>query len=331
MPATGLPLSFLRRTHEIRRMNRVIVASLTLLLICACRNDRTAASGTLVVFQAASLTAPTRQLLDSFARRSGAIVEEEHGGSLELARRITELHRIPDVIALADHEVFPELLMPGATSWYATFARNRMVIAYTDRSRYAADASPETWRSLLLRSDVLVGRTDPALAPAGYRALLMYELAESYYGEPGLAARLATRTPPRLLRANAAELAGLLSAGELDYIVEYESLARAQQFKFMILPPEIDLGDPSRAAGYATASVRVASGRDTVTRRGAPILYGVSVPRKAPHPELGLRFVQFLLGPEGRAMLRHANVDALDHPQIVGDSAPASLRSGRAP
>ena len=312
-------------------MNRVVVASLALCLFCACRNERAAATGTLIVFEAASLTAPMRQLLDSFARHSGAIVLEEHGASLELARRVTELHRIPDVIALADQEVFPELLIPGATSWFATFARNRMVIAYTERSRHAASASPATWTSLLLRDDVLVGRTDPALAPAGYRALLVYELAETFYHEPGLAARLAARTPPRLLRANASELAALLSAGELDYIVEYESLARAQHFNFVALPPQIDLSDPSRAASYATASVRVASGRDTVTRRGAPILYGVSVPRQAPHPEMGLRFVQFLLGPDGRAILRRAHVDALDRPQIFGDSAPPVLRSGPAP
>jgi molybdate/tungstate transport system substrate-binding protein len=256
---------------------------------------------------------------------------EEHGASLELARRITELHRTPDVIALADQEVFPELLIPGAMSWYAAFARNRMVIAYTDRSRYAAEATSEAWRSIVLRSDVLLGRTDPVLAPAGYRALLVYKLAEPFYREPGLAARLEAKTPPRLLRGNAAELAALLSAGELDYIIEYESLARAQKFKFVQLPPEIDLGDPAHAATYAAASMRVASSRDTVTRRGAPILYGVSVPRAAPHAEAGVRFVQFLLGRDGKAILRGAYVDALDNPQLVGDSAPAGLRGGVAP
>ena len=34
----------------------------------------------------------------------------EHGASLEPARRITDLHRTPDVIAIADHEVFAERL-----------------------------------------------------------------------------------------------------------------------------------------------------------------------------------------------------------------------------
>jgi molybdate/tungstate transport system substrate-binding protein len=310
-----------------------LVGLLLLVTACSSSPDGKAASGrdTVVVYGAASLAGPMRTALDSFSRRTGAVVMEEHGASLELARRITELHRIPDVIALADQEVFPELLMPGAMSWYAAFARNRMVIAYTDRSRYAAEVTPESWRSIVLRSDVLLGRTDPVLAPAGYRALLVYKLAEQFYHEPGLAARLETKTPPRLLRGNAAELAALLSAGELDYIIDYESLARAQKFRFAPLPPEIDLGDPAHAAAYAAASVRVASARDTVTRRGAPILYGVSVPRAAPHAAAGVRFVQFLLGRDGKAILRRSFVDALDTPQMVGDSVPAALRAGAAP
>jgi molybdate/tungstate transport system substrate-binding protein len=286
---------------------------------------------TVVVYGAASLAGPMRAALDSFSRRTGAVVSEEHGASLELARRITELHRIPDVIALADQEVFPELLMPGAMSWYAQFARNRMVIAYTNRSRHAAEVTPASWRSVVLRNDVLLGRTDPALAPAGYRALIVYQLAERFYGEPGLAARLEAKTPPGLLRGNAAELAALLSAGELDYIIDYESLARAQKFSFIQLPPDIDLGDPAHASAYASAAVRVATGRDTVNRRGAPILYGISVPRAAPHAAAGARFVQFLLGSDGRTILRQGYVDPLEHPQLVGDSVPATLRASIAP
>src|SRR5665647_1938457 len=135
----------------------------------------------------------------------------------------------------------------------------------------------------------------------------------------------------RLLRGNAAELAALLSAGELDYIIDYESLARAQHFNFIPLPAAIDLGDPTQAATYATASVRVGSGRDSITRHGAPILYGVSVPRQAPHFAVGVRFLQFLLGTEGQAILRGAHVDVLEHPELVGDSVPPALRAVVAP
>ncbi|MEO8562910.1 MAG: extracellular solute-binding protein [bacterium] len=306
-----------------------LMRPMTLLLLAACGSsaERRASTvpDTVVVYSAASLAVPLRATLDSFARASGAVIQQENGASLELARRVTELHRVPDLIVLADHEVFPQLLVPAATSWYAKFARNRMVIAYTDKSRYAAELNADSWRAILLRSDVLVGRTDPVLAPAGYRTLLLYRLAESFYHEPGLASRLEARTPPRLMRGNASELAALLSAGELDYIVEYESLARAVGLRHLALAPEIDLGDAARAAEYARASVRIAHGRDTVTRTGAPILYGASVPRAAPHRDAGVRALAFLLGADGRAMLRARAVDAIESPELVGDSIPPLL------
>lgn len=308
--------------------------ALLLLVALGCSDARPRSGSridTLLVYEAASLAVPMRAALDSFSRATGAVVREEHGASLELARRITDLHRTPDVIALADREVFPERLMPAVTRWYAAFATNRMVVAYTSRSRYASAMSADTWRTVLLRPDVLVGRTDPVLAPAGYRALLTYRLAESYYREPGLAHRLERRTPPRLMRGNAAELAALLSAGELDYIIDYESLARAQRLRFITLPSAIDLGDPAQATVYATAAVRVANGRDNITRRGSAILYAVSVPTDAPHAAAGARFVAWLLGAQGRRTLGAASLDVLDTPVFTGDSIPAVVRSTRAP
>jgi molybdate/tungstate transport system substrate-binding protein len=92
------------------------------------------------------------------------------------------------------------------------------------------------------------------------------------------------------------------------------------------LPREIDLGDPSLAAHYATASVRVA-GRtpgDSATFTAGPILYGLAIPRTAPHPAAARRFVQFLLTDGERAM-QAAYVDVLDAPRVVGTGAPAWL------
>lgn len=308
---------------------RVLV--LVLSLATGCADAGTVPGDTLLVHAAASLAGPLRALTDSMAGSGRLTVQVEHGGSLELARRVTEVGRIPDAMLLADEEVFPQLLMPGAASWYVRFARNRMVIAYTDRSRRAAQMSPGSWRRVLLADDVLVGRPDPEIAPAGYRALLTFALAERHYGEPGLAARLAARTPARLVRGNAADLAALLEAGELDYIVEYESLARVRGFLWVPLPPEIDLGDPARAAEYARATVRVRQGRDSVTRRGAPIMYAVSVPRGAPHPSVGTRFVARLLGTDGRALLRRHHIDMLERAEIVGDSVPPEVRAAVTP
>lgn len=284
--------------------------------------DTSAARDTVVLYVAASLAQPMRAVADSFARHTGATVLMESGGSLEHARKLTELHRIPDVLALADHEVFPQLLMPAHVESYVQFARNRMVVAYTPRSRLANEISVATWREVLQRPGIEIGRPDPDRAPAGYRTLLVLRLAEAHYRDPGLAARLLARSPPRNMRGNAAELAGLLELGELDYIFEYESLARSHGFGYVTLPREIDLGDPSLAGQYSRATVRVAgrTPRDSLTFTGAPILYGLAVPRAAPHPAVARLFVEFVLG-TGKAQLRAAQVDVVDTARVVSAAA----------
>jgi molybdate/tungstate transport system substrate-binding protein len=304
-------------------------ARLVALLVCVRPCEAAAASraDTVVVFTAASLALPIRAALDSFARRTGTVVRQENGASLELARRITDLGRVPDVIALADQEVFPQLLVPRVASWYVRFARNRLVVAFTDRSAGSAQITPANWHRVLTRPDVRVGRSDPRLAPAGYRTLLLYRLAEGYYRVPGLASRLEARTPPALIRANASELVALLQAGELDYILDYESLARSSRLRFVTLPSAIDLGDPRHASVYASASVRVARRTDTTTYRGAPIVYAATVPRAAPHPAAGQRFLAYLLSPAGQSVLRAHAVDALRVPELVGDSVPSALHA----
>jgi molybdate/tungstate transport system substrate-binding protein len=100
---------------------------------------------------------------------------------------------------------------------------------------------------MVQRPDVEVGRTDPSLAPAGYRTLLMFQLAERYYKRPGLAAALLKHAPDGNVRPNAAELAALLASGDLDYIYDYQSVAESNGFRYLILPNAIDLGDASRA------------------------------------------------------------------------------------
>ena len=203
----------------------------------------------------ASLTPSGRNWIH-FPRETGTIVLTESGGSVEHARKITELHRIPDLVILADADVFSRMLAPQHVTWWATFARNRMVIAYTDRSAAHDSITVQNWVSVLTRPGIEVGRSDPKLAPVGYRTISLFARAESVYQKPGLAARLLDNAPSKNVRANAADLAALLAAGELDYIYDYESVARANGFRFVQLPVEIT-GRPSSTRSRSRARRRM--------------------------------------------------------------------------
>ena len=288
--------------------------------------------GPLIVFNAGSLARPLRAVLDSFARHEGVRIEQENAGSLEIARKVTELGRVPDVIALADHEVFPNLLMPAHVTWYARFARNRMVLAHTTRSRGASEIDSTSWHRVVRRPGIESGQADPNLDPAGYRALLLFQLAERHYRAPGLADSLRRSVHRRNIRPKSADLVALLQAGELDYAWMYESVARAAELPYFALPTAIDLSDPARAAEYAAVQVQVLGGGagDSLTVRGEPIVYGVSIPNAAPHREVAERFVSLLLSAAGQRILRAAQLDALDAPIITG-TPPAFITTAPPP
>jgi len=310
------------------------VASMALAIVASCgspapESGQGAGANNIVVYTAASVAIPIRAALDAFAAREHVTVQQENGGSLDIARKLTELHQIPDVVVLADYDVFPKLLMPEQTTWYADFARNRMVLAFTDKSKFASEVDSANWPKILERPGVQLGRANPDLDPNGYRTLLTLQLAERYYEQPGLYDRLMKLSPARNVRPKEADLVGLLQAGEFDYIWSYESLAQATRLRYITLPAAIDLGTPADSAVYAKATVKVAgkTPNDTLTISGQPIVYALSIPKAAPHPAAAERFVAFLLSPDGRRLMRANNLDALGVPIIIGNGEPAAVRA----
>ena len=300
---------------------------------CSPRGEATTAAGPLVVYTAGSLSRPMRAALDSFAVTAKVKYQLESAGSLETARKLTELNKIPDIVALADEDVFPKLLIPSRTTWYARFAQNRIVLAYHDRSRHADRMNADSWWKILREPGVQTGRSNPDLDPAGYRTLMVFQLAERQYGVPGLAAALERAAPKTNMRPKEIELVALLEAGELDYAWFYESMARAAGLRYVTLPSAIDLSTLTDSANYARAVVRVqgTTPSDTLELHGAPIRYAFSIPASAPHPGVAVRFAAFLVSASGRRALEGAFLPTLPA-ETVGMGIPAEVTAAlRAP
>ena len=294
-----------------------------MLLTAPCSLSAQGTEGPLVVFNAGSLAFPFRELLTAFTREHPSIVPmQESSGSLEAARKLTELGKIPDVLAVADYGVIAKLLMPAQTSWYVTFASNAMVLAYSDRSAGAGEISGENWWRILLRPGVRWGNSDPALDPNGYRAHMVFQLAEAHYHQPGLARQLERAVPPRYIRPSEAQLLALVQSGELDYAWSYRSLARTAGLRWVDLPPEVDLSDPARAGWYAQAVVRLPGAKlastDSLEFRGEPIVYAMTIPAQAPHPATARAFVRFVLSPAGQRILAQSGFRLPPKPIVTG-------------
>jgi molybdate/tungstate transport system substrate-binding protein len=260
----------------------------------------------LVIFHAGSLTLPVEELAKAFqVEHPDVTFETEASGSNDAARKISELEREADLMMSADYTVIDNLLIPEFADWNIRFARNTMVIAYTDQSLYADEINSDNWYDVLTRDGVIYGHSEQDADPCGYRTLLVWQLAEKHYGVPGLSARFEEHCPPENVRPKSVELIALLESGDMDYAWEYRSVAVQHGMNFVELPDEINLSMVEQTDFYGQASVDIAGKEPgtTMTMVGKPIVYGVTIPKNAPSPELAVAFVEFLLGPEGQAIM----------------------------
>jgi molybdate/tungstate transport system substrate-binding protein len=139
----------------------------------------------------------------------------------------------------------------------------------------------------------------------------------------GLNDRLEEHCPPENIRSKEVELLALLESGNMDYAWEYRSIAVQHGLNFVELPDEINLSMIEHADFYSQATVDIAGKEPgtTMTMRGKPIVYGVTIPKNAPHPELALAFVRFLLGPEGQAIMEQQGQPPIAPPVAVDRAA----------
>ena len=314
---------------------------------------------TVRVLFAGSLIIPFAQLEKEFeAAHPDIDVNMEGHGSIQAVRIVSDIHEQADLVITADYRLIPMLLYQtkdpdsgqAYAHWSVIFATNKMVLAYTDKSAFASEVTPDNWFDVIDRQGVRLGLSDPRFDANGYRALMAVKLAEAHYSQPGLFAATfggVFRVPVRasdtadgsvitvpevletksgshvILRPYSVNLLPLLSSGDIDYAFEYESVIKQHGLKYVPLPPEIDLGDPAHAADYARVSVkldfqRFASVKPEFT--GEPIRYGATIPSNARQPQAAALLLAFLLGPEGQRIMSQ-NYQPMITPALTDDLA----------
>ncbi len=320
----------------MQKMRWILLVLVILSLLVACQDEGDASGsadleGKLVIFHAGSLTVPLKELTAAFqAQHPGVTFETEASGSNAAARKISELDREADLMMSADYTVIDNLLIPEFADWNVQFARNTMVIAYTDQSKFADEINADNWYEVLTRDGVIYGHSEPDLDPCGYRTLLVWQLAEQHYNQPRLNARLEAACPPENVRPKSVELIALIESGDMDYAFEYRSVAVQHGMQFVELPDEINLSMVEHKDFYGQAEVEIAGAEpgETMTMVGKPIVYGVTIPKNAPSLDLALAFVKFLLGPEGQAVMEGQGQPPIVPPVAVDrDAVPKALQS----
>jgi molybdate/tungstate transport system substrate-binding protein len=268
-----------------------------LLLAASCSNNK---KEKLVIFHAGSLSVPFHDISDAFIKENPNIkVYAEQSGSLAAARKVTELDKSCDVLAVADYIIIDNIMVPDYASWNYIFAANEMIIAFTDKSKYSDEINSNNWHSIILRDEIAIGRSEPNLDPCGYRSIFVFMLAESFYRIQGLANKLKDKKQT-IIRPKETDLIAILETGNIDYLMIYKSVAEQHNLRYIELPDEINLSNPELDSLYQSVSITVdgaAKGEKTLIH-GSSILYGLSIPHNHQNYDAAIMFINFILNPE---------------------------------
>lgn len=287
-------------------------------------------SGKVIIFHAGSLTIPFARMEKEFEARHPAVdIIREPSGSRRCARKISDLKKPCDIMASADYTVIDNLLIPKYAEWNIRFATNCMVLCYTDYSRYAEVITRDNWYDILARKGVGWGHAEPDIDPCGYRALMVLQLAEKYYGKPGHYEKLIADRPKENIRPKSVELVSLLKTGHMDYAWEYRSVAVQHGLKYIELPDEINLGNYQYDDFYQQAMVKVSGKRPGIfeTKKGKSCTYGITLIKDAPNREAAIVFLAYLLDNNGGLKV----LEELGQPPFVPGRIPSEAMKRNLP
>ncbi len=277
------------------------------------------------VCHAGSLQAAFAEVASAFTMRHPNVeIDDVSGGSVALARRLATGAQACDVYASADALDIDLMLKPaGIADYTVRFAHGRMVLAYSASDPNAKGISADNWYHKLLASGVRVAGAHPFLDPVGYRAHMIFDLAERHYRKPGLY--------NALLEHYMTPASGVLGT-DFSFQLTYEHSAAAAarrnaDYRYLQLPDRIDLSGSANEAAYSQARVTipglgVPTTAESVTIPASWATWGLTIPKTSANIDDAVAFVNLLLGPIGTASLT-ANGPAPISPATIrrGDAA----------
>jgi ABC-type molybdate transport system substrate-binding protein len=199
------------------------------------------------------------------------------------------------------------------------------------------------WYSFLTQPGVLIGGSHHFLDPSGYRAPMIFQLAEDFYGIPNLHNDLLEHylATPATPAAKGATGRTFTLGTQYDFQVIYEHSAEAayqanpSTVRYVKFPDDVSLGDPDKNGFYQCAVIAVPDLGFPSTDRlvavpATRVIWGATLLNAAPNRGNAIEFLQVLLGPAGRAAFNSSGPAPIV-PALVShrdfDRLPAQLRA----
>jgi len=304
----------------------------------------------LKAYHAGSLAASFGKLEKSFEKaHPNTDVQLYSGGSGAIIDKVNKQNMFADVLASADTVLIPKNLYPKNATFDVDFAKNSIVLVYTNTSKEAATINADNWYRVLATTGISYAISDPTSDPAGYHSLMTIALSERKYGDSSIFSTLvapyskitkatdgtkntinAVNPSPDgkklIITKTGPDIIPLLKAGSVDYAFEYSSVAIQSGLPYVTLPPEIDLSDPTMAARYANVQLIRPSGSTTVTEVATPIIYGVTIPTSTRNADGSADFINLLIGKKGQTVLSMDGQTPIVPAAASGTNIPTALQ-----
>jgi molybdate transport system substrate-binding protein len=287
-----------------RRGGSIVVALLAMIaLLAGCGGGGTsgAAGGdqriVRVLYAGSLVSIMEKTMGPAFAKATGDQYQGYGAGSSQIANELQGKIRQGDVFISADPAVDTKLMGPnGFVSWYTTFARSPLVLAYSPGSKFADQLKTKPWYEVVTQPGFRLGSTDPKLDPKGKLAAQAIQQIAKDQNQPGMAEQINRN----LTVFPETDLVGRLQAGQLDAGFFY-SIESA------------DLGDPTASLAPINLAAQ----------------YTVTVLNQAVNPAGGEAFVKYLLGDQGTTTLKEHGFQLIQPPKVSGNQAsvPKDLQS----
>lgn len=240
---------------------------------------------TLTIYHAGSVAALIKEAAQAYELSDSPVALQLHAmGSVECIKQVLQGTPV-DLLVLADYSLIKELLYPQLAGWYWIFAVNRMVLA----AKKDKKVQDRNWIKLLTNPSIRFGHADPEKDPCGYRAHMVWKLAEKTH--PGLYNSL-VRHPGRIIYSGPSPMIEDLAQEKVDYVFEYGSVAEEHRLAIYELDSSCNLSDPEKDSIYRSVSIPLNSKNNV---QGSAIAYALTVPRQSQNPVEALNFAQKLL------------------------------------
>jgi molybdate/tungstate transport system substrate-binding protein len=279
----------------------------------------------------------------AFVRATGYHLSDRFAGSSDIANSIMNGELSPGVFMSIGAAPI-RLLWPSRSRFAVSLATDPLVVAYSKKSRYAAQLDQiRTGKkplsdlfSLMEKPGFRLGRTDPNADPQGGFFILMVELATKELHLPA-------STPARVLGTSASNDVGSSSqildetalptdieTASVDAGSEYLTEARQYKLEYITLPNTIDFADPAEVSLYSTLSLKLTGGvvftGGLITLDATLVLPPKGEPRPSADEAADKAFFDFIFSRKGRTLLRQAGY-VLEPPQLELASSSSSASS----